>query len=170
MFLFQTFAVFFPTFSYMTLFCVFGFFYFTGTLGKRKKNLRLNIGESQPVIFRVLNSCFNVAFTLELFLRLLVDQWFFFNCKMLGLVKIIKVIWVGFFLPFPLGKRVTEIIQVWNLQQGMLHCGALNRSLKIKLWGPYKWPNKWVTGFITPVTTLLTTARGPPAGNVIEHW
>lgn len=41
----------------------------------------LNIGESQPVIFRVLNSCFNVAFTLELFLRLLVDQWFFFNCK-----------------------------------------------------------------------------------------
>ena len=71
-------------FSYMTLFCVFGFFYFSGTFGKRKNNLRLNIGESQPVIFRVLNSCFNVAFTLELFLRLLVDQWFFFNCKMLG--------------------------------------------------------------------------------------
>jgi len=89
---FSNICSFFPFFFLQDVFFVFGFFHFTGTFGKRKKNLRLNIGESQPVIFRVLNSCFNVAFTLELFLRLLVDQWFFFNCKMLGLVKIIKVI------------------------------------------------------------------------------
>lgn len=40
-----------------------------------------HVGEPEPVVFRVLNTCFNVAFTLELCLRILVDQLFFFSCR-----------------------------------------------------------------------------------------
>ena len=36
-----------------------------------------------------------------------------------------------------------------------------------ELYNPYKWPSKWATGIITPVSggmALLTTGRGPPCG------
>lgn len=40
-----------------------------------------HVGEQEPLAFRVLNTCFNVAFTVELCLRIMVDQLFFFSCR-----------------------------------------------------------------------------------------